>query len=431
MDATEARNANEYLRKHQLFDSQITDQPEAGLGTVVVIPCHDEPRVLLPLRSLWAGERASTPTEVIVVFNSAAGAPAEVVERNRQGVAEVQSWRDRHPDNHLRFWPVLYEDLRAKHAGVGLARKLGMDEAVARFQRAGTEDGVIASLDADCLTDPNYLPSLEAHFRTHSRTPACSVYFEHWIDSNASRSLARGAVLYELYMRYYLRGLRQARYANAFHTLGSCMAVRNRVYQQQGGMNRRKGGEDFYFLNKVINIGGFSELNSTRVRPEARASERAPFGTGAALTRWLCDDSLFAEVVSPRAFESLSQLLAVASDLRDDEKASQVLAALPASVRAFLDRHAVVRHLAEIRANTSSAAAFERRFLRWFDALKVLKFLRFATTRHYGGLPLLTAVGQLLAGSRPEPVATCRPGCAEAWLELLRNMDKAGMGAPT
>ena len=38
------------------------------------------------------------------------------------------------------------------------------------------------------------------------------------------------------------------------------MAVRADAYLRQGGMNRRKAGEDFYFLNKFMVLGGYGEM---------------------------------------------------------------------------------------------------------------------------------------------------------------------------
>src|SRR4029434_9989987 len=92
---------------------------------------------------------------------------------------------------------------------------------------------------------------------------------------------------YELHLRYYLQALRTAGFPHGYHTIGSSMAVRARTYMEQGGMNRRQAGEDFYFLHKLIPLGGFTELNSTTVYPLPRPSNRVPFGTGRAVSEWL------------------------------------------------------------------------------------------------------------------------------------------------
>ena len=63
------------------------------------------------------------------------------------------------------------------------------------------------------------------------------------------------------------------------------MAVRPEAYMKQGGMNRRKAGEDFYFLNKIMSLGGFGECAETTIYPSPRTSKRVPFGTGQAVLR--------------------------------------------------------------------------------------------------------------------------------------------------
>ena len=52
-------------------------------------------------------------------------------------------------------------------------------------------------------------------------------------------------------------------------------------------MNRKKAGEDFYFLQKLFDAGHFSECNTTRVIPSPRPSDRVIFGTGPAIREYL------------------------------------------------------------------------------------------------------------------------------------------------
>ncbi|HKQ37750.1 MAG TPA: glycosyltransferase, partial [Verrucomicrobiae bacterium] len=218
-----------YFDRFGFCERQIEQPPPEGLGIVLVVPCYDEPDLVGAVKSLRACGRPHCETEVIVVINSAVDAPEDVKERNRKSAEQAR------PYAHVIHCP----DLPPKHAGVGLARKIGMDEALRRFNG----EGIIVNFDADCRCDPNYLQAIEEHFLAHPETPGCSIYFEH----------PRGAAdLYELHLRYYVHGLRYARHPYAFHTIGSCMAVRSRVYMEQGGMNKRKAGEDFYFLQKVI-----------------------------------------------------------------------------------------------------------------------------------------------------------------------------------
>ena len=73
----------------------------------------------------------------------------------------------------------------------------------------------------------------------------------------------------------------------SFHTIGSAFALTASAYARQGGMNRRKAGEDFYFINKLIKGEVFGEINDTTVIPSPRVSNRVPFGTGRAILEGL------------------------------------------------------------------------------------------------------------------------------------------------
>src|SRR5690606_25563210 len=79
-----------------------------------------------------------------------------------------------------------------------------------------------------------------------------SLYYEHPYE-NVENGVHRNYIIdYEIFLRYYALGLQYAAYPYAFQTVGSSMAARASIYASIGGMNRRKAGEDFYFLHKVF-----------------------------------------------------------------------------------------------------------------------------------------------------------------------------------
>jgi hypothetical protein len=54
-------------------------------------------------------------------------------------------------------------------------------------------------------------------------------------------------------------------------------------------MNTRQAGEDFYLLQKFIEIGSLQEIRNTAVYPSSRTSLRVPFGTGKAMHQMQLD----------------------------------------------------------------------------------------------------------------------------------------------
>ena len=121
-----------------------------------------------------------------------------------------------------------------------------------------------------------------------------------------------------------VQALRYTHFPYAFHTIGSCLAVRGSAYVKQGGMNRRKAGEDFYFLQKIIPLGNFGEINSTRVIPSARVSDRVPFGTGKAMMKWYESGEKVFKSYNPEIYEELFKLFSGIDNLYDSKEPDYV-----------------------------------------------------------------------------------------------------------
>ncbi|HIJ85482.1 MAG TPA: hypothetical protein HPQ00_14925, partial [Magnetococcales bacterium] len=256
---------NTYQQKHALYPPLIPPPPPADLGLVVVIPCCNEPDVFATLHALWSCSRPACSTEIILVINHAATSPDLVRSHNLATKQAADAWVTAHHDPKLCIHPLFFPDLPDRHAGVGLARKIGMDEAAHRLASVGNNHGVIACIDADCDCSPNYLTTLHDHFRDDKKTPGCVIHFEHRYGNLTDPSLRDAIVQYELYLRYHVRGLDCAGSPYAFHTVGSCMAVRASVYMRQGGIKPRKGGEDFYFIQKMIGLGNLTKIRTATV----------------------------------------------------------------------------------------------------------------------------------------------------------------------
>ena len=163
---------------------------------------------------------------------------------------------------------------------------------------------MILCTDADTLFPKNYLSETLTYFQKNPKIQACSIHFEHPLDQENSKEI----IEYELHLRYYVEALKYAKHPHAFHTIGSSMAVRSEAYQQQGGMNKRKAGEDFYFLHKLIPNGRFGDIVSTHTIPSPRLSDRVPFGTGKAMNDQINQKG---ELLSyhPQIFEDLKLFL--------------------------------------------------------------------------------------------------------------------------
>jgi len=386
---------NRYLERRQLYPFQIAAEPSRDLGLLVVIPCFDEPDFAATLSSLAACDPPGCDVEILIVVNGPDGADRAVLENNLRALHQVAAAGQSNKANWLRFHGIHHEQLPIRQAGVGLARKIGMDEAAGRIARTRLCDGVIASLDADCQVAGNYLHRVRHAFLEYESCPGFSVYFEHPIAESDIDPIQEALRNYELHLRYYVAGQRCAGFPYAFHTIGSAMACRGSVYAGQGGMNRRQGGEDFYFIQKLIALGGYRALNSTTVYPQIRLSERVPFGTGPAIKRAL-DSQTGQDTFAPEIFRDLEYWCRAVAESPAETFAGSI-DNFPEAMKQFLAEHEFAGRLAEIRANVAGPASFNKRLFRWFNAFRFMKYAQFASRHYYPKIPVASAARQLAA----------------------------------
>lgn len=394
-----------YFSRFGFCGRQIATAPRKDLNIVVVIPSFNEPDLVGSLESLWMCDRPQNSVEVIVVINSPANCSVAVKQQNQKTLKEASAWIESHFDDRLTVRLLHFPELPPKQAGVGLARKIGMDEAARRFDDIGKSQlGIIVGYDADCRCARNYLTALDRHFQENPRSPGCSICFEHPLTGPLEPRIYDAIAAYELHLRYYVQALHFTGSPFGFHTIGSCMAVRPGVYLEQGGMNKRPAGEDFYFLQKIIALGGFTNLAATTVYPSPRVSDRVPFGTGRAVSDFLKTGEFSTDPF--QAFLDLKTLFVRLPDIfRTKNFASTDWTnGLPESVQTFFAARNLAPILEEIRWNTASEAAFQKRFFRCFDGFEVMKFVHHARDHFYGAPAIQEEAEKLwrrLSGAKP------------------------------
>lgn len=374
--------AERYFRRFGFREKMIDSPPPAGMKLGIVIPCYDESGLLSTLNSLRDCYPPRYPVEVLLVFNCGVH-EAEVRARNRQGLAAATAWIQQQQTEKLHLHCLWMDDLPTKHAGVGLARKVGMDEALRRFAQLDYR-GMIVCLDADCTVASNYLQVLE-QVQAEQSPGSCTIHFEHRPEQIEEKALQQGIVYYELFLRYYVNALAYSGYPFSMHTIGSGMAARADIYALSGGMNRRKAGEDFYFLHKVVPLGGFSKVDATCVFPSGRLSHRVPFGTGKAQQDWLKDPDKRSHSYHHHTFCDLKAFLKVAPSLyqADKDMYLRIMEAQPETVQDFMAKQNLSERIYEIKASSGSYERFYKRFFAWFDGFKALKFVHYCRDHYY------------------------------------------------
>jgi hypothetical protein len=368
-----------YLKKHHPLSLTSEIPVSSDLGIIVVIPCFHEPEVLITLNSLLDCNSAGCSTEVLLVVNSYAFITEEIKIFNRNTYQECKDFSSKRSRSGFRIIPLLIEDLSGHQTGAGLPRKIGMDEASFRFNSLDRKDGIIICLDADCTVERNYLFEIYKQFKKNELNSA-TIEFHHPVEHLPENDpIRKASEAYELYLRYYRAALEYCGYPYAYYTIGSAIAVTCETYARVGGMCKLQAGEDFYFMQKVFPLEKTMFINSTKVYPAARFSDRVPFGTGPELEKLSKSDSNIKYTYNFGAF----QILKIFFDRIDSffksssEDISAIINTLPQPVREFIIQDNLISKLEEINRNTGNISSFRKRFFSYFNAFKILKYLNY------------------------------------------------------
>ncbi len=271
--------------------------------------------------------------------------------------------------------------------GVGIARKIGFDAALQHV--AWKADPVLISLDADTVVDRNYLAAIFDHFSVVDNR-ATVIPFRHQSSPIARQENAIRR--YELYLRSYLFGLSLAGSTYAFHSIGSAFACRADTYIRAGGMNRRCGGEDFYFLQQLAKTSVVEMLNGTVVHPSSRFSQRVPFGTGRVVQKQVEGGAVPFHFVSVAGFKILKEWLDLIRRHVDEpaEQISRYSLNISVVLQQFLTELNFSLTWQKIHYNHSSSEQRLQAFQCWFDALRTRQLLTRIENDHLSVEKLVT-----------------------------------------
>jgi hypothetical protein len=394
--------ASVYLEKRALFPEIVKEAPDELTGIIVVVPAFNEPGITRMLDSLLACVEPECKVEVLIIVNAPENSSVECIENNKITISNIFSWKKENRNSFFRLFAFTAEPVISGW-GVGLARKTGMDEAVRRFSLINNPEGIILSLDADCLVEKNYFVSVCEELLKKKERTACSIYFEHPLSGGAfPESIYMYITLYELHLRYYFHGLVFSGFPYVFHTVGSAFATKALQYIKAGGMNRKQAGEDFYFIQKLVSEKGYFSLNSTTVFPSPRVSSRVPFGTGAAMGMLYEGNLPTLFTYSMLAFKELRCFFEMTESIYycKHESLKKIYKIVPEGIRLFLDEKEWIEKLVEIKNNTSGPASFKKRFFGWFNMFRIVKYLNHVHSGYFEKMAVDVAASELLESNR-------------------------------
>jgi len=388
MDNLLPEKVTRYLEKKSFGKWVLEWNQSAGINNVVVIPvlCEFE-NIKNVLLSLAQNEKSALKNSIIIfVVNNSASSDHKVKEDNKKSINFLRSIINHDSANEFsqkvltkgRMLGLIDaasegKELDDKLAGVGVARKIGMDTALQVFDFSIPDKKLIISLDADCLVEENYLSEISFFFRKEN-VSAATVEFEH---NPSEDGINRpGIISYEIFLRHYVAGLMLAKSPFAFHTVGSTIVCDHEAYIKVGGMNTKKAAEDFYFLQKLAKHYKINRIGSTMVRPSARESWRVPFGTGRSMSE-IASGKKDIMVYDPDVFIILKKWLEIFnSDLSTDTDLllSEAQKIHP-ELSQFLEQRRFRQNWEKILCNSKTAKQINYQKNNLFDGFETLKLL--------------------------------------------------------
>ena len=385
-----------YLERYSEPESNFGLRVQRTTNHVLVIPVHDESASFLDgiQPALRTVRKRGDRTLCVLVVNATDTHHAGVHVRNEALIESLRLHGSAVPLHHCDETPCWYAEADGydliildrnssghrlpNREGVGLARKIGCDVALAAIRTGSSSARLIHMSDCDVSLPNDY-------FYISVPTLSAAVIYPFSHEPIGDPAIDEAHARYESYLRYYILGLRHAGSAYDFHTIGSCIATSPAMYAAVRGVPKRQAGEDFYLLNKLAKLGRIHSAVSAPIKIRARTSLRVPFGTGQA-THAIAQRIETYRIYDPRIFDLLKawlDALAILGDASPTDvyniayrRAAAPLESIDRDrLSAALIAINVPKAIGEAVLQSSSSTVRHKWIHDWLDAFRTLKLV--------------------------------------------------------
>ena len=406
------QKVEKYLNKFGIKNRQLNFHPGEKINNAIVIPAISEFENIKKLLVLLSENDPEyfKSTLVIFVINNLVSSSPEVKGDNQKSLSFLQQLvQKKNLENNSLIGKAMASglnfafvdaaskgnELPEKDGGAGLARKVGMDLALSIFDYSSLGKKLLFCLDADCIVEKNYITSIIENFNSRNLSAAV-VNFRHQIVPGSETSEA--IICYEIFLRYYVLGLKFAVSYYAFHTIGSTIICDYESYIKAGGMNKQKAAEDFYFLEKAAKNVNVERIEDTTVYPSSRKSWRVPFGTGQRVTRFLQKVQNEYLLYNPKSFYILKQWLEIFNSGYDFNTQDYLFKAknINTELYNFLIEQNFSNDWGKIILNSKTKEQIFKQKILWFDGFRTLKLIHYLRDKSYPLINMFDALDEML-----------------------------------
>ncbi len=406
------KEVEKYLKKFGCNKWALEKSNDQKFKMAVVVPAISEYENLkILLKSLIENDpKYFSDTIVIIVINNVIGADEKIIEDNQRALKLLRSILNKSSADETIANEVIAAGLNiglvdistgekampVKDGGVGFARKTGMDLALSVFDYNSSGKNILLCTDADSEVSENYFTEVIETFNKE-KLKAGYVRFSHPVEDKSEST--RAIVCYEIFLRYYVLGLKYTNSPFAIHTIGSTMACDFESYIKIQGMNKRKAAEDFYFMEKLAKNSDIKYIKSATVYPSGRGSWRVPFGTGQRVNRYLAKTQNEFLLYSPECFTVLKKWLNVFNSNEKNNAKEYLIKAekINQKLMVFLEQQNFVRDWEKIEMNAKTDEQLRKQKLFWFDGFRTLKLIHFLRDESFPMVNMFDALDSLIA----------------------------------
>jgi len=394
-----------YLKKQNLTKWNIELGENKLFNNIIVIPAINEFKNIKNLIESISKNSKNHLSKTLILFivNNCISADISIKQENLKSLNLLRNFINNNDFGLNIGFIDACENNKAipdKICGVGFARKIGLDLSLNYFDYSNNSKKILISLDADCIVSDNYLEIIVEDFN-RLNLHAGVVNFNHTLPEDTERKAA--IINYEIFLRYYVLGLQYANSHFAYHSIGSTIVCDVESYVKVGGMNKRKAGEDFYFLEKLAKINKIYKVADATVFPSARESNRVPFGTGQRIIRFLGNSQNEYLLYSSKSFEILRKWLLIFENeiisINISENLSNNLLQKAKMVSPFLfdflNEQGFEKDWNNILSNSNSYEQLKKQQISWMDGFRTLKLIHYLRDNVYPNINMFNAVKEL------------------------------------
>jgi len=309
-------------------------------------------------------------TLVIIVINNSQDANDTIIQNNYETYHKIINLNYNFEFIVIDCFSNQYA-LPKETAGVGLARKIGMDYCI-QFSKTNS---LFFSLDADTLIHNDYLEIIINEYRKE-KFEAAVVNFKH--QKNNNPKIQKAIIEYENLLKDIAKNIKNSGSPYGFVSLGSTIICSMKAYVSIGGIPPKKATEDFYFLQQLAKYKIIHIIKDILVYPSSRAEQRVYLGTGFRMKN-IHNNILFNDLyVQPKAYKDLQYLYQIVESKWNHES-REIMSCLVknnSKLHPYLKTNNFIKVFNNIQKNSIDKKQLLSQFHRWFDNLKIYKFLK-------------------------------------------------------